>query len=322
MNRIWKNFRIGFFFLLGAVLGLEWAEIFKPSLRSRFVYGLFKLFYKPEIIEAAKERGYLEGMRSSMPAFPHLTPKYVDAGGVPAEWVVPDEEISNQVVFYLHGGAYVTRMPVLHRTFLHQLANASDAQFLMVDYRLAPEFPFPAALNDSITAYQWLLNLGYDSQQIIMAGDSAGGGLTLATLIAARERGLPLPASVVLLSPWTDLTGSGKSVEEVAAEDVLLTWENLSECAADYAGSYDRTHRLISPLFADLSNLPPMFVTVGGREILRDDSTRLVEKINQSGGSAELVFEPFMGHVYPAYAPTIPEATRAIHQIAAFIRKS
>ena len=98
----------------------------------------------------------------------------------------------------------------------------------MVDYRLAPEFPFPAALNDSITAYQWLLNQGYDSQQIIMAGDSAGGGLTLATLIAARERGLPLPASVVLLSPWTDLTGSGKSVEEVAAEDVLLTWENLS----------------------------------------------------------------------------------------------
>lgn len=322
MDRVWKNFRLSIFFLLGAIVGLEWAEIFKPSLRSRFIYGLLKLFYKPEIIEAAKQRGYLDGMRNGMPAFPHLIPKYVDAGGVPAEWVVSDDEISSQVVFYLHGGAYVTRMPVLHRSFLNQLANASDAQFLMVDYRLAPEFPFPAALNDALTAYQWLLNQGYSPNQIVFAGDSAGGGLTLATLIALRDRGYPLPASAILLSPWTDLTGSGVAITQVAEEDVLLSWENLAECAADYAGSYEPSHRLISPLFADLSGLPPMLVMVGGREILRDDSTRLVEKVKQSGGIADLIFEPFMGHVYPAYAPTIPEATKAVQQIADYIRKS
>ncbi len=158
MNRLVKNFRLLVFFMLGAIGGLEWMEVFKPSLRSRVIYGLIKLFYKPEIIETAQQRGYLDGMRKGMPSPAFLIPKPVDAGGVPAEWVVSDDEISNQVVFYLHGGAYVTRMPMLHRSFLHQLANASDAQFLMVDYRLAPEYPFPAALDDALCAYRWLLN--------------------------------------------------------------------------------------------------------------------------------------------------------------------
>ncbi|MAT41742.1 MAG: hypothetical protein CL609_05330 [Anaerolineaceae bacterium] len=322
MKRLVKNYRLILFFLLGVVGGLEWMEVFKPSLRSRIIYGLLKLFYKPEIIEVAKQRGYLDGMRKGMPSPAHLIPKPVDAGGVPAEWVVSDDEISNQVVFYLHGGAYVTRMPVLHRSFLHLLANESDAQFLMIDYRLAPEFPFPAALDDALTAYRWLLNQGYDPKQIVFAGDSAGGGLTLATLIAARDRGYPLPASAILLSPWTDLLGTGDAIQELAEEDVLLSWQNLEECALDYAGSYDRGNPLISPLYADLSGLPPMLVQVGGSEILRDDSTRLVEKIQQAGGQAQLVIEPFMGHVYPAYAPSIPEAVKAVQQIAAFIRKS
>ena len=322
MNRFVKNFRLLVFFMIGAIGGLEWMEVFKPSLRSRVIYGLIKLFYKPEIIETAQQRGYLDGMRKGMPSPAFLIPKPVDAGGVPAEWVVSDDEISNQVVFYLHGGAYVTRMPMLHRSFLHQLANASDAQILMVDYRLAPEYPFPAALDDALCAYRWLLNQGHAPKQIVFAGDSAGGGLTLATLVAARDRGFPLPASVILLSPWTDLLGTGEAIQELADEDVLLSWENLEECALDYAGSYDRANPLISPLYADLSGLPPMLVQVGGSEILRDDSTRLVEKIEQAGGQVQLVLEPFMGHVYPAYAPSIPEAVRAVNQIAEFIRKS
>ncbi len=322
MKRLVKNLRLAFFFMVGFIGGLEWLEVFKPSLRSRVIYGLIKLFYKPEMIEAVTQRGYLDGMRRGMPSPARLIPKPVDAGGVAAEWVVSDDEISNQVVFYLHGGAYVTRMPVLHRSFLQLLANASDAQFLMVDYRLAPQFPFPAALNDALTAYRWLLNQGYPPAQIVFAGDSAGGGLTLATLIAARDRGWPLPASAILLSPWTDLLGSGAAIQELAEADVLLNWENLEECARDYAGSYQRDHPLISPLYADLSGLPPLLVTVGGSEILRDDSTRLVEKIQAVGGQAELVVEPFMGHVYPAYAPAIPEAVTAVQQIADFIRKS
>ena len=317
-----KNIRLSLFFFLGVLFGLEWMEVFKPSLRSQLVYGFLKLFYKPEIVETVQQRGYLEQIRQNARPPEFLKPKPVDAGGVPAEWVVSDDEISDQIVLYLHGGGYVTRLPVLHRNFLHQLANESDAQFLMVDYRLAPEFPFPAALNDAITAYQWLLNQGHQPEKIVIGGDSAGGGLTLATLMALRDRGLPLPISAFLLSPWTDLTGSSAAITDLAEEDVLLSWKNLSESANDYAGDYALDHPLISPLFGDLSGLPPMLVQVGGKEILRDDSIRLVEKIKKTGGKVELVLEPFMGHVYPASAPTIPEAVKAIHQIADFIRKS
>ncbi len=315
------NWRKMIFLSLGVVLGLEWMNIFKPSLRSRLLYGLIRMFYNKQITEdVSLQRGYLGRLQALVPAPLKVEVNEVLADGIPCEWIVPAETISTQVVFYLHGGAYVTKMPVLHRSFLHRLAAASTAQYLMVDYRLAPEFPFPAALADALTAYQWLLRQGWRSNQIMIAGDSAGGGLAAALLQVLRDFKLPLPVGAILISPWTDLTGSGESNQTKIEEDVLLDWDNLSECARDYAGDQSLEHPWISPLFGDFHGLPDTLILVGDAEILRDDSTRLADRMREDGVQVELVIEPFMGHVYPAYAG-LPEAQQAIKQIADFIVK-
>lgn len=307
------------FFSMGVVWGLEWMDFFKPSLRSRLLYALIRLFYKRQISEdIPSQRSYLDRLEELVPAPLKIEVNEISADGVACEWILPGDEISTQVVFYLHGGGYVTKMPLLHRNFLHRLAEASMCQYLMVDYRLAPEFPFPAALADALTAYQWLLKQGWNAQQVMIAGDSAGGGLALALLQVLRDLHIPLPAGAILMSPWTDLTGSGESNSTLAEEDALLDGENLQECAREYAGAADLMHPWVSPLFGDLHGLPDSLILVGGREILRDDSTRLAARMEQDGVKVELVVEPFMGHVYPAYAG-IPEAQKAIKLIADFI---
>lgn len=322
MYRKWFSWRKILFFMIGALFGLEYAGAFKPSLRSRIVYGFIRLVYTPKVREdIEKQRGYLDALQDLVPAPLKLEPVPVNANGVPCEWVLPGEKIPTQVVFYLHGGAYVTRMPILHRNFLHHLAQDSQAQFLMVDYRLAPEFPFPAALEDSLTAYQWLLDQGWDTSKIIIAGDSAGGGLVLATLMALRDRGLPLPTGAIVMSPWTDLAGTGESITRLAEEDVLLDWENLQECARDYAGQESLTNPLISPFYGDFKGLPDTLILVGGQEILMDDSTRVAIKMAEAGVDVEMIIERYMGHVYPAYGSAIPEAHHAQLEIADFIRK-
>lgn len=321
MKRMWVGWRRLVFFLFGVVWGLEWMHIFKPSLRSRILYGLIRLIYNKQVTEeVSTQRGYLDKLQELVPSSLKIEPNPVDANGIPCEWVLPEDVIPNQVVFYLHGGAYVTRMPLLHRSFLHRLAQESSTQFLMVDYRLAPEFPFPAALADALTAYQWLLSQGWRPERVMIAGDSAGGGLAMALLLALRDLGLPLPVGAILISPWTDLTGSGESNQTQVEEDVLLDWENLAECARDYAGGEQLTHPWVSPLFGDFHGLPDTLILVGDAEILRDDSTRLAERMRADGAQVELWVEPFMGHVYPAYAP-LPEANRAMKMIADFIVK-
>jgi len=322
MNKIIHNWKWVLNFGLGAVLGLEISNAFHPSLRSRLIYGLLKLLHKPMIPDDLdKQRGYLELLQELVPPPLKLVPNPVDANGIPCEWVLPEKAIPTQVVFYLHGGGYVTKMPVLHRNFLYQLAQESKAQFLMVDYRLAPEDPFPAALEDALVAYDWLLHQGWDPSQILIAGDSAGGGLTLATLLALRDMGKPLPVGAVLISPWTDLTGSGESIERLKDLDVMLSWDKLRESAQDYAGKEPLHHPWISPLFADFHGLPDSLILVGGSEILMDDSTRLANRMTEDGVEVDLIIEPYMGHVYPATGPAIPEAQRAIEEIGEFIKK-
>lgn len=322
MNKIIKNWQRVFFFGFGAVVGLEFSNAFHPSLRSRLMYSLVRLLHKPIMPEELeKQRSYLDRLQELVPPPLKIDPNPVEANGIPCEWVLPEKDIPTQVVFYLHGGGYTTKMPVLHRNFLYQLAQESKAQFLMVDYRLAPEHPFPAALEDALVAYDWLLHQGWEPEQILFAGDSAGGGLTLATLLALRDMRKPLPVGVILISPWTDLTGSGESNTRLADLDPMLIWENLAESARDYAGEEPLTHPWISPLFADLHGLPDTLLLVGGREILMDDSTRLANRMAEDGVEVDLVIEPYMGHVYPATGPAIPEAQRAIEKIADFIKK-
>ncbi len=322
MNKLLRNLKWMLSFGLGAVLGLEFSNAFRPSLRSRLLYGMLRLLHKPMAPEDLdKQRNYLESLQDLMPPLLKIEPNPVDANGIPCEWILPEKEIPTQVVFYLHGGGYVTKIPVLHRNFLSGLAQESKAQFLMVDYRLAPEHPFPAALEDALVAYDWLLNQGWDPGQILFAGDSAGGGLTLATLLALRDMGKPLPEGAIFISPWTDLTGSGESIELLKELDVMLSWDSLKENAQDYAGNEPLHHPWISPLFGDFHGLPDSLILVGGQEILMDDSIRLADRMKEDGVQVELIIEEHMGHVYPATGPAIPEAQRAIQLIADFIVK-
>ena len=175
----------------------------------------------------------------------------VSAGGVNAEWIAAPGASADRVILYLHGGGYVVGSINTHRAMISRIARASNARALAIDYRLAPEHPFPAAVDDTIAAYKWLLAQGYKPNKIVIAGDSAGGGLTIAALLAIRDAGLPMPACGVPISPWTDLEGTGESVRTRAARDVMVTQENLAHSAKQYYGAHDPKDPLVSPLHAD-----------------------------------------------------------------------
>jgi monoterpene epsilon-lactone hydrolase len=190
---------------------------------------------------------------------------------------------------------------------------------LLIDYRLAPENPFPAALEDAKTAYRWVLDQGIEARKIVFAGDSAGGGLAVVTAIALREEKEPLPGGILCISPWADLTLSGETVSTCAKSDPLGVPETSLIHAGSYAGKQDLKSQLISPIFADLSQLPPLLIQVGEYEILRSDSSRLAEKARQAGVEVTLEVWDRMWHVWHMFAGYIPEAKRAIDRIGSFI---
>jgi len=259
-----------------------------------------------------------DALGALLPAAEGITVEPVDAGDVPAEWIGSGE---GPVVVYLHGGGYCIGSLESHRPMLTHLASASGARVLGVDYRLAPEAPFPAALDDACAAYRWVLAGGTDPSRVIVAGDSAGGGLTLATLVALRDAGDPLPAGGVCLSPWADLTQSGATMAEKADADPMVHAEDLDRWAAAYAGSdHDPRSLGLSPLFADLSGLPPLLVEVGTAEVLLDDARRLAERAR----AAEVDVTVFEGedliHVWHFFAGAVPEADEGIARVAEFVR--
>lgn len=242
---------------------------------------------------------------------------------VPAEWVVDEraEPGSGRVVLHLHGGAYTMGSPRTHRGLAAALSRVSRAPVLVPDYRLAPEHVFPAALDDAEAVYRWLLeHHGADPAGIVVSGDSAGGGLGLALLVRLRDAGLPLPAGYVGISPWTDLAGTGGSVQELAAIDPWLTAGLLRPAAAVYAGDTPLDDPLVSPLYADLAGLPPLLVHVGGHEILRDDARRLVARARAAGVAASVGKFPGLWHVFHVF-PGVPEARDALREIGGFIRR-
>jgi acetyl esterase/lipase len=245
----------------------------------------------------------------------------VDAGGVPAEWIwVGVERPSSPTVLYLHGGAYVAGSLHSHRGFVSRLAQALGAAALPLDYRLGPEHPFPAALDDALAGYRWLLAQGADPAQVVVAGDSAGGGLALALLVALRDAGDVLPAAATLISPWTDLSMSGDSATSRAEVDVMIDADDLHVQAALYLDGADATEPLASPLFADLSGLPPLLLQVGDPEVLLDDSTRVAVRAEAAGTVAELRVWPEVFHVWVAGAGVIPEADEALEELADWVK--
>ena len=245
----------------------------------------------------------------------------LSAGGVPAEWVVAPEASADRTLLYLHGGGYVVGSINTHRDLAARLSRAARTRVLVIDYRLAPEHPYPAAVEDATAAYRWLLATGAPPQRIVIAGDSAGGGLTIATLVALRDGAQPLPAAGVCLSPWVDLEGSGESMATKAAVDPLVDRDRLRKTAAYYLAGQDPCTPLAAPLYANLSGLPPLLIQVGTAETLLDDSTRLAERARKAGVNVTL--EPWedMIHVWQAFAAILPEGQQAIERIGEFIRQ-
>ena len=239
----------------------------------------------------------------------------------PAEWLEPPGVRADTVLLYLHGGGYVIGSPRSHRHLAAAIARAAGTRALVLDYRLAPEHPFPAALDDAIAAYQWLRGQGIAPGRIVVAGDSAGGGLTVATLLALRDRGLPRPAAGVCISPWVDLTCSGKSYATKAASDPIVAHDTITALAEAYVGtSGDRKAPLASPLHADLRHLPPLLVQVGSEEVLLDDALGLGARARAAGVDATVEEWPAMIHVWHWFLPMLDEAEQAVAVIGKFIR--
>jgi acetyl esterase/lipase len=243
----------------------------------------------------------------------------VMAGGVKAEWIVPPGAEAERVLLYFHGGGYVMGSINTHRAMVARMARAAHARALLIDYRLAPEHPFPAAVEDATAAYRWLLAQGYKPHKIALAGDSAGGGLTLATLLALRDAQTPLPACAAPISPWTDAEATGASVKTKAAKDPMVQEAHLRRYGKLYAGTTDLTHPLISPLRGDYRGIPPLLIQVGEAEIILDDSTRVAERAKQAGVQVDIEVWDEMVHVWHIFAKILPEAQQAIDKIGAYI---
>ena len=245
----------------------------------------------------------------------------VGAGGVPAEWIYTPEAAQDRVLMYLHGGGYMIGSMRTHRVPLSRLSRASGARVLGLDYRLAPENPFPAALHDSMAAYRWLLAQGIKPKNIVIGGDSCGGGHSIATMVALRYWGEPLPAAGISHSGWTDLANTGDSFITKAEEDPLIDKRMVDNMAAAYLGDRDRTTPLASPFYADLSGLPPLLVQVGSAEVLLDDSIKFAERAKKAGVDVTLEVWDDMPHVWQVFAPILPEAQEAIDHCGEFFRK-
>lgn len=301
------------------------------SFQSQLIYfmmkhrHLFRFQLKPETwdentsISAFREfaEDSNRKMENKLPPGLEVCPFILD--GMKAEWLIPAGANRNKVILYMIGGGYISGSCNDHRTLVAKVAQTSGIPVLMFDHRLAPEHPYPAALDDAVTAYRWLVGQGTAPKHIVIMGESAGGGLCLATLLALRDKGLALPAGGVALSPWTDLKLTGESYR--TKMNVCISPPGMSKvCSTYYIGDHDPTDPWISPLYGDLHGLPPLYINVGDYETMLDDSTRFAAKAKEAGVDTTLVVGPKMIHCYPLMAPMFPEATQALNEICGFIR--
>ncbi len=263
----------------------------------------------------------LEGLTGFLPLPKDVSITPVDAGGVPAEWTEIQGCSRQRALLYFHGGGYAMGSLATHRLLVANLSRAAKLRVLSVGYRLGPEAPFPAAVEDAVTAYKFLLAQGLKSDQIAVAGDSAGGGLSAACLLALREAGQPLPAAGALLSPWLDLSLTRDSITRLAQTDPFVEATQLQACAKAYLGSQDPQTPLASPLFGDLSNLPPLLIQVGSAEILLDDATEFAARAQRAGCEITLEVWEDMIHVWHSFAAILPEAQDAIAKIGSFLQQ-
>lgn len=299
----------------------------RPGLLQRLLRALlrgalrlvFKRLVRPPV-PLAWQRRIVAGLAlSNRPAAGvRFVAEHID--GVPLEIVRAGTAPAASVVLYLHGGAYCLGSPRTHRSLTSRLARLSGADVVVPDYRLAPEHPYPAALDDALSTYRWLLSRGYDPGRISLAGDSAGGGLALALALRLRELGLPQPARLLLLSPWVDLTFGGDSISLLRDRDPMLAIAWIRHGAELYRGRRPAGDPGCSPLLADLAGLPPMLIQVGSDEVLLDDACRLAQRVSSVGGAVELEIYQGMWHVFQVHAGMLATADAALAVLVASAR--
>jgi epsilon-lactone hydrolase len=262
--------------------------------------------------DVSEQRRLLAELLSAQPLPAGVTVTAAELGGVPAAEITVDGIEPRYVVLYFHGGVYVMGDAFLAAGLAAQIARRTRAKVISVGYRLAPEHPYPAAADDALAAYQALLQNGTDPAGIVFAGESAGGGLAIATLVNARDHGLPLPAAAYVMSPYADLTLAGTTMQTKRDADPLLGPDALQARVSDYTAGHDAALPLISPVFADLSGLPPLIIQAGTHEVLLDDAIRLARQAATADVQVILDITPAVPHVFQAYYPILDEATAAL----------
>jgi acetyl esterase/lipase len=266
-----------------------------------------------------EQRRRLRELASAQPLPADVTVTAAALGGVPTAEITIDGIPSRSVVLYFHGGVYVIGDAFLAAGLASQIGRRTRAKVISVDYRLAPEHPYPAAVDDALAAYEALLDNGTAPSDIAFAGESAGGGLAIATLLNARDHGLPLPAAAFVMSPYVDLTLAGTTLETKRQVDPLLSRELLQPRVADYTSGHDAALGLISPIFADLSGLPPLIIQAGSHEVLLDDAIRLARQAATADVEVTLDITPRVPHVFQAYSAILDEASAALDSAGQFL---
>jgi epsilon-lactone hydrolase len=275
---------------------------------------------KPRPAGFAERRERLDAIGSTSPPAGDIRLEPIDTNGIAAEWSLAPGSDPSKVLLFFHGGGYCSGSIVSHRGMVTEAGRAARARTLAVGYRLAPEHPFPAAIEDARSAYRFLLDQGIAPSRIVIGGDSAGGGLTLALMTSVRDAREPLPACAWLVSPWVDLQMIGASLAEKAVADPLISKSYLEELASAYLAGADPANPLVSPLNADLAGLPPLLVQVGSAETLLDDAVRIARRAGAADVRVNLEIWPHMIHAWHLWAAQLEAGRRAIASAGAFIR--
>lgn len=285
-----------------------------------FIRSTKRMFFNLEM-PVEQYRSGMEKMTSMAKMPEGIRVEKVNCNEVPAEWIIPKNTINKGVILYLHGGGYAMGSINTHRALMARIGIAAKTKVLGIEYRLAPENPFPCAIDDAFSAYKWLLQQGIDNNKIVIAGDSAGGGLTIALKIRIRDENAPKPAAGVCLSPWLDLASTGETAVTLADEDPMIDLKSIKHFALFYAPKEKLEHPWVSPFYADLTGLSPIYIQVSTSEILLDDTRRFAEKAQIAGVDIQVDYWDKMVHVWQAFGIYLPEALEAIGKLGAYIEK-
>jgi acetyl esterase/lipase len=281
---------------------------------------LLKLIFKNRAMTIEQNRAMaVQNDRFAPPVPKDIALKSLNVDGLNSMWIRPAGAVQSKVVLHLHGGGYVTGGIASHKMMCIVMAQTLKMNVLLPEYRLAPEHPFPAALEDALKVYRWLLAQGYESGDIIITGDSAGGGLALATVLSLRDAHAPLPAAVAVISPWADLTHRGSSHVTLAKAEAVLKTERLKEWALCYTDEANLINPLVSPVYADYRGFPPLLIQVGSEEVLLDDARAVADKAQAPGVDVSLRIWNGLWHVWPALGDLIPETRAAFEEMKTFL---